>query len=284
MQKFFITLFFAVVLFSVVAEEPVQSVQQAEPPVPVETTKIRQLEDIFPPDVCEILRKEGRIQRSLFKQKALDYVYLPSGNLNESIRNFWTDEKCSYINETVFLFSKPDSGTGGQNSPENTVEILENILKSVSKLEGITYFSNSRQAERLLYKRVFCVSDAETRTPVPDPVDKDINGLSVLVLQEDLTFGENLYRFSYLKDGNQIALFYENETPMELMFLDVIDPNQMKNVLLVEDLGDEILFYGLVRTNYISFPGLKNRINASLSSRLDAMYKWFVSAYEDKVN
>lgn len=276
MKKLFSIIFFTVVLFYIVSEEVMQA----------EGTKssTRRLEDIFSPDICEILRKEGRIQKSVFKQENLNYSYLPSGNIAGKIQDSWTEKKCSYMNETVFLYTKPASKTPGQNSPENTMKILENILKSISGLEGITYFSNSRKEERLLYKRVFCVSDAESKTPVPDPTDKDINGLSVLVLQEDLTFGENLYRFSYLKDGNQIALFYENDTTLELMFLDVIDPHNMKNVLLVEDLGDEILFYGLVRTNYISFPGLKKKIDASLSSRLDAMYKWFISAYDKKIN
>ena len=54
----------------------------------------------------------------------------------------------------------------------------------------------------------------------------------------------------------------------------------MKSVLLVEDLGDDILFYGLVRADYLSVPGMQKRIDASLSSRMDAMYQWFIAMYE----
>ena len=182
-----------------------------------------------------------------------------------------TDEKCSYMNETVYLYRKP---AGRENRD------IERILKSVSALEGITYFSNSRQEDRLLYKRSYRISDAENKTSLPDPVTEDLDGLSFLVLQEDLTFGENIYRFSYRKDGGCIALFFQNETPLKVMIFTAIREQEMKSVLLVEDLGDDILFYGLVRADYLSVPGMQKRIDASLSSRMDAMYQWFIAMYE----
>lgn len=232
----------------------------------------RSLEEIFPAEICRQLRENGRVQRSLFKQEGeLDYAYLPDGPLSAEIADLWTDEKCSYMNETVYLYRKP---AGRENRD------IERILKSVSALEGITYFSNSRQEDRLLYKRSYRISDAENKTPLPDPVTEDLDGLSFLVLQEDLTFGENIYRFSYRKDGGCIALFFQNETPLKVMIFTAIRAQEMKSVLLVEDLGDEILFYGLVRADYLSVPGMQKRIDASLSSRMDAMYQWFIAMYE----
>ena len=64
------------------------------------------------------------------------------------------------------------------------------------------------------------------------------------------------------------------------MIFTAIRAQEMKSVLLVEDLGDEILFYGLVRADYLSVPGMQKRIDASLSSRMDAMYQWFIAMYE----
>ena len=60
-----------------------------------------------------------------------------------------------------------------------------------------------------------------------------------------------------------------------------IKQEELKSVLLVEDLGDEMLIYGIVRADHISFPGVKKRIEASISSRMDAMYEWFVALYEE---
>lgn len=293
MRRFFSVMFFVANAYCTLFAEPLQSDMKTD-------VKTRRLEDIFPADICDTLRTNGKIQQSFFKQEGLTYTYLPSGNIEREIKDFWSDSGCAYLNETVFLYKKPEqmerSGYRSKNTDTplsedssaasetpDSMASIEFVLKSISDLEGIMYFSNSRQEERLLYKTVFCISDMESKQRIPDPLEADADGLSVLVLQEDLTFGENIYRFSYRKDDNQIALFYENQTALEMLFFDVIKPGNMKNVLLVEDLGEEILFYGLIRANYLSVPGMQKRINASLSSRMDAMYDWFISSYEKTV-
>ena len=240
----------------------------------------RALEDILPQDICETLIKEGSLQRSAFDNKrSSDCEYLPSGPLADSVRAYWSGSSCDYMREVLFLYKKPASAA--RLGEEESSRLMESILKSVSTLEGTTYFSNSRQEERLLYKRAFCISSAESKEPLPDPVGEKTDGLSVLVLLEDLTFGENIYSFSFRQEHGQTASFFVNETPFKYMGITGIKREELKSALIVEDLGDEILFYGIVRANYLSLPGVKKRIEASISSRMDAMYKWFVSAYEE---
>lgn len=240
----------------------------------------RALEDIFPHETCEALRKEGGIQRSAFGGgEEASCEYLPEGPLAASVRDYWTAGACDYTSEALFLYKK-EAGAAAL-SAEESGNIIEEILKSISRLEGTTYFSNSRQEERTLYARAFRVSDAESKAPLPDPVAEETDGLSALVLLEDLTFGENLYAFSYRKNGAQASLSFTNETPLKFLAFTGIKPGDLKSTLLVEDLGDELLIYGLVRANYLSVPGIRGRIDASLSSRMEAMYKWFVSFYEE---
>ncbi len=240
----------------------------------------RALEDILPQDICEALRKEGHLQLSVFNNKASTACeYLPSGPLADSVRDYWSGDSCDYMREMLFLYKK--SASAAALSAEENGKIIERILKSVSRLEGTTYFSNSRQEERLLYKRAFCISDSESKTPLPDPLDAEIDGLSVLVILEDLTFGENIYNFSFRKRDGQTASFFVNETPFKYMGITGIKREELKSVLLIEDLGDEMLIYGIVRADFLSFPGIKKRMEASISSRMDAMYEWFVNLYEE---
>ena len=240
----------------------------------------RTLEDILPAATCAALRKEGSLQRGAFDNKAgAPCEYLPSGPLADSVRGYWSGGSCDYMREMLFLYKK--SASAAALSAEESGKIIERILKSVSRLEGTTYFSNSRQEERLLYERAFCISDAESKTPIPDPINAQTNGLSVLVLLKDLTFGENIYNFSYHQRDGQTASFFVNETPFKYMGITGIKAGDLKSVLLVEDLGDEMLIYGIVRADFLSFPGIKKRMEASISSRMDAMYKWFVNLYEE---
>ena len=126
----------------------------------------RALDDILPQDICEALRKEGNLQRGVFdNKKGAPCEYLPSGPLAGSVRGYWSGDSCDYMREMLFLYKKSPSAAA--LSAEENGKIIERILKSVSRLEGITHFSNSRQEERLLYKRAFCVSDAKSKTPVP---------------------------------------------------------------------------------------------------------------------
>ena len=240
----------------------------------------RSLEDILPRATCEALQKEGRLQRNVFdKKKSIVCEYLPSGPLADSVRDYWGADTCDYMREEIFLYKKSPSAAA--LSVEESGKIIGRIIKSVSRLEGTTYFSNSRQEERLLYKRAFCVSDAESKTPIPDPIDAETDGLSVLVLLEDLTFGENIYNFSYQQRDGQTAFFFVNETPFKMMGVTGIKTRELKSVLLAEDLGDSLLVYGIVRADHISLPGIKKRMEASISSRMDAMYEWFVNLYEE---
>ena len=240
----------------------------------------RALEDILPQDICETLIKEGSLQRSAFDNKrSSDCEYLPSGPLADSVRAYWSGSSCDYMREVLFLYKKPASAA--RLGEEESSRLIESILKSVSTLEGTTYFSNSRQEERLLYKRAFCISDAESKTPIPDPIDAETDGLSVLVVLEDLTFGENVYNYSFSKSDVQTAFFFVNETPFKYAGITGIKPGELKSVLLAEDLGDAMLIYGVVRANYLSFPGVKKRMEASISTRMDAMYEWFVNLYEE---
>ena len=240
----------------------------------------RALEDILPADVCSALKKEGSLQRSVFDSKSSAVCeYLPAGPLADAARTYWSDDACDYMREMLFLYKK--SLIAAALSAEESGKIIERVIKSVSRLEGTMYFSASRQEERLLYKRAFCVSDAKSKTPIPDPLDAQTDGLSVLVLLEDLTFGENIYNYSFRKKDTQIAFFFVNETPFKYAGITGIKREELKSVFLVEDLGDDLLVYGVVRANHLSFPGVKKRMEASISTRMDAMYEWFVSLYEE---
>ena len=79
------------------------------------------------------------------------------------------------------------------DSPESRLRIY-NILLSMSTMKGTQYYSASRERMRTLFAESYVVDGPNRQNRLPDPVVQEIPPTSKLtVLQEDLTFGENLY-------------------------------------------------------------------------------------------
>jgi len=154
------------------------------------------------------------------------------------------------------------------------------ILRSLSRLEGLEYYSNSRKTMRTLYKSSYAVESEENRTRIADPVSAPADGLSVVAIQEDLTFGEYAYRYDYRQTDDTAAFYSTNIDSLSYGFIRIIKPGNLRIALLVHDLGDYLLVYNLTRAEFLAIPGMEKKLNASFSSRADAVYGWFVDEYE----
>jgi hypothetical protein len=154
---------------------------------------------------------------------------------------------------------------------------LYNILRSISALEGIEYYSASRRKMRTFFKTFYAVSSLENPERKADPLVKVIpETASILVAQQDLTFGKNFSRLTYGYDGNNITLSLENLKTMWYGIIPLISPLHMQIHLIVVPLEDYILFYGnsAVKTT-ISIFGIEKSKTDSFYNRIKALYNWF---------
>jgi len=162
---------------------------------------------------------------------------------------------------------------------------ISKILRSVSSLKGLEYYSPSRKSMRLLYKDSYAVSREKdksgnwTYTKVKDPLNEKLEGLSIFVLQEDLTFGKNIYKFNYFKDEHTIGLLVYNEEPLYYSIFKVMSEKDVNSVLLVYELKDHLLFYATTKARFKKIIGMDRKIKNSFMARLDAMYNWFIQKY-----
>ena len=58
-----------------------------------------------------------------------------------------------------------------------------------------------------------------------------------------------------------------------------IYPGKMKINILVVDCGEDILLYLNTDLDSVKFPGIKGQITDSMSSRMNAVYKWFTTQF-----
>jgi hypothetical protein len=159
---------------------------------------------------------------------------------------------------------------------------IYNILRSISTMEGIEYYSASRKRMRTLFARSYVVDGPDGKERIPDPLVQEIPAYTRLyVLQEDLTFGENLYRWEYRYSGKYFLVTNRNTTTMRYFFLPMVKPERSVTYILLIPAGREILFYGFTGAHTMSLFGLERTREDSFYNRLKAIYGWFTDRVED---
>ncbi len=237
----------------------------------------RALTGELPARAAAELRERGTIQRSVYRDSKAVLELTPNTALASEAASFWDGDKPPFFSETLYLYEKPAARKGASGGETSRIGV---ILRSLSRLEGIEYFSTSRQKMRTLYASSYAVSSPERRVRIADPTGGNADGQTIYAVQKDLTFGEYLYRYDYRQTGDSVAFHSRNEDALKYTLLKLIDPERMRISLVVQDLGSHLLIYSLTRVDFFAFPGIEGKINASFTTRSEALYRWFIKEYE----
>jgi hypothetical protein len=225
---------------------------------------------LLPPQLLAQLDREGELRSSLRGDDPPELI--PEVPVKKEIQAIIRDMEFTVGTEvlSVYRHAGADFDTG-----ESRLAIY-NILRSVSTMKGIEYYSASRERMRTLFAESYVVSGPEGEERLPDPVAEEIPPYSKLhVLQKDLTFGENIYTTEFHYSGDTFLLTSTNLTTMTYFFLPMVKPeNSVTLILLIPD-GEEILFYGAVGAHTMRFLGLARSREDSFYNRLKAIYGWF---------
>lgn len=235
------------------------------------------LGQIVPVSIVKNLVKKGELRNSAYRQKGVTALCLPNTQLAKEANLFWTGEEAPFFIETLYLYKKPAAKQGVAGKETQSISA---ILRSLSHLQGIEYYSTSRKKMRTLYEKSYVVESLQNKKRIADPISGSADGMTLTVVQKDLTFGEYTYEYRYRQNEDSVAFFSRNIEPMNYSIIKMIDKNNLHIALVVQDLGDYLLIYGSTRVNFLALPGLEDKINSSFSTRADAMYKWFINEYE----
>ena len=202
---------------------------------------------------------------------------LPVSAFSEKMSSLLSKKKPAFLGESISLYKKE-----GPNNPD-----VSKILRHISGLEGIEYFSNSYQEMRTLYLTSHAVKEVKTSDglvyePIDDPLNEEFDGLEILARQIDPTFGDFIYKYRYLKEDNGIGMICVNTQKITHpdMSLISLPPDAMALSLAVYDLDDYILIHCLSSAKFPTIPFIGGRIKRAFSSRLTAVYNWFMDEYK----
>ena len=126
------------------------------------------------------------------------------------------------------------------------------------------------------------IDGPETSKRLDDPLVEEIPAYSRLyLLQEDLTFGENLYRSEYSYADRYFLLENRNLTTMRYLMLPMVKPEESVTFILIIPEADRVMFYGAIGAHTIRLFGLERTKQDSFYNRLKATYGWFTDRIEN---
>ncbi|MCL1813980.1 MAG: hypothetical protein FWG29_10740 [Treponema sp.] len=230
------------------------------------------LESLLPDNLVKQLLQSGAIDRERFDTTSFGMV--PRFDALE--RLIETNRRSIDPNVTVesLRLYKKRSSQGNWTAAERTE--LYNGLTAISTLKGLEYFSKSRNAMRLLYETSAVIDGPDSKNPRPDPVHSVPPAqMSVYVRQKDLTFGDNVYEFTYHAGESSFIVVQNNVTDLNYGPITVIGKNKLKSVVGVFDCGPYLVVYAASMAKASMLPGMKQRAGESIFNRANALLGWF---------
>lgn len=193
--------------------------------------------------------------------------------LSERIRAYLDSINERILVESVRQIAVPEDV---RSDPEDEAHIIGTLLRAVSSMEGIEYYSERRGRYRTLFERSTRIDSADSRNPIEDSRPRQIPEQETMyVLQEDGTFGENVYRFDYEKSGESMLLVMTNKTRLSYGFLPAVGAENLRLIFAAVPTDEGILFYGLAGVEIPTILGMGDRVAVSFENRVNAVSDWF---------
>jgi len=233
------------------------------------------VDSLLTPQLYNRVLSEGELRNSLHGDSPPQLI--PDVSARREIEARVRELELTVGTEVLSVYRKEGADF---DSPESRLQIY-NILRSMSSMEGIQYYSASRERMRTLFAESYVVAGPDGEKRLPDPVVREIPDYSKLyVLQEDLTFGENIYATEFRYSGDYFLLDSTNLTTMHYFFFPMVKPENSVTLILLIPAGDELLFYGAVGAHTMRLLGLARSREDSFYNRLKAIYGWFTERME----
>lgn len=218
----------------------------------------------------ELFRK-----KNLFRSTELRHglFYLPQVPLGDRIKKRYDQNNPDVGVEAFFITPYPE----GMSNIERELE-LYNIVRQVSKISGVQYWSENKERYRVLFDDVYMI-DEKKRAIADNPVQTIPDYDSFEIHMDEANLGSDYYLAEYQYDGSHISFSLTNTSTMRFIF-NVVGEEGMQIDLLLMPLENEILIYGYCGV-MLANPAFVNRIMDPVSSffrRLYAMEIWFTNS------
>ncbi|OQX29034.1 MAG: hypothetical protein B0D92_05840 [Spirochaeta sp. LUC14_002_19_P3] len=163
------------------------------------------------------------------------------------------------------------------DTDERTLK-LYNILRSVSSLTGLEYYSASRGKMRLLFEESWVIDNPDKPSqPLPDPLlDTVPASSSIFIHQKDKSFGTNQSKITFSHNSGIFSALIVNLSPMRYMgIFKVVNPGGMQTHLIIVPVQEGLLVYGTIAAKTLNVKMFLNKAENSFTNRVIALTGWY---------
>lgn len=237
-------------------------------------------ENILPMKITDIEKSKllSKHEITTFLSPEVKPGLFPNTVLSREIKREISNFKYTIGVESIFLIPVPDHKLDEylkEDFKSRKIRLF-NILRSVSTLEGITYYSESKKSIRVLYSQSYAINNLKEKTRISDPIVKNTSPLSKMYMyQKDASFGKTIYEIIYKTTYNEISLSMKNVVKFQKGIITLIEKGKMQLHIIVYPLDNGFLFYGLCLADASCSDNLKKKLNKSFFNRIQAYRIWF---------
>jgi hypothetical protein len=183
--------------------------------------------------------------------------------------------------ELLLTYSPPFENEGLYRDTSRYHRTIYNILRSVSTLKGIEYYSASRKRMRIFFHDAFSIASPKDRTPIPDPLVEEIPIHETRhAFLKDSSLGDYVAEVYYHYHFDYLAMRIQNVTGLWRFIFRLIEARKLNMFVLLVPEEDRILFYGLCYVDAPNIMGIAEAKTASFFNRLRALQAWFANRLE----
>ncbi len=224
----------------------------------------------------DLLLSDGELLR--FHPEGVSPGLLPETALTGSVARQLINADLNIGIEGLFFTTVDDLPAAFMETDADSRElILYNILRSVSTLEGLEYYSASRDEMRLLFEESWTIADEKSKEALPDPLVSSIPADdTIFIHQKDKSFGKNTQQMNFKVSPEAFAVNIINLSPMRYKgIIKVVNPGNMQIHLIVVPVEEGILIYGTMSARTRDVKAFIDRAQDSFTNRVIALAGWY---------
>ncbi len=231
----------------------------------------------------ELRNSENQKVQNVFNSKdSVDFSLVPDTELSKKAIASWNSEdNPTYITENLFYLEKESLVKNSSDSEhcDTSLDAVSRIIRSVSKMKGMEYYSNGDKKWETLYHESHLIDNPTDRNPIPDDLEGSADGKRMYCLQKDNSFGICIYDVEFFQRENEISVCFTNVDNIKYGPIIAVKPKNLKINIVVVEQDTYYLLYMTVQAKYPNLAFLESRLNRSFNARVDAIFKWFSMSF-----
>ena len=181
----------------------------------------------------------------------------------------------SYFYESLYYKTKSDL-TGGKGNV--TLDDISRVVRSVSKMQGMTY-TDKNGKEKVLYDKAFMIASPDNKAAIADKNSGNADGQVSYSLQNDTKFGTCRYKINYYQSADSFYAVLNNLDDYKSLGVTGIPTGNLNFTVVAYDCGEGILVYLSSDANCKLVPTIKTQVPEAMTQRIKAIYNWFIKQF-----